>query len=182
MKLILRSAFATALLASATAMVPGVANAGVSIGIGVPAVIVAPYGPSYSPYDEQYYYEPIYVGGYWYHGPYRWRMHHGERVFFVDGRWRRNEWRGGAMPGSIEFRNGGFFRGGRNEGFGDAERINARFHPNHDVREDRRELNSDHGDMHQDRRDMREDRRDLNHDKNDGGHDGDRHDGDGDKN
>lgn len=184
MKLILRSAFATALLASATAMVPGAASAGVgvSIGIGVPAVIVSPYGPGYSAYDDQYYYEPIYVGGYWYHGPYRWRMHHGERVFFVDGRWRRNEWRGGAMPTSIEFRNGGFFRGGRNEGFGGAERINARFHSgNNGVREDRRELNSDHGDMHEDRRDMREDRRDLNHDKNDGGHDGDRHDGDGDK-
>lgn len=182
MKLILRSALATALLASATAMVPGVATAGVTIGIGVPAVIVSPYGPGYSPYDEQYYYEPIYFDGYWYHGPYRWRMHHGERVFFVDGRWRRNEWRGGPMPTSIEFRNGGVWRGGRYEGFGDAERINARFHSGNDMRQDRRELNSDRNEMRDDRGNVREDRRDVRHDRNDGGHEGDRHDGDGDKN
>jgi hypothetical protein len=185
MKLILRSALATALLAGATALVPGAASAGVnvSVGIGVP-------GPAplvvVSPYDEQYYYEPIYIGGYWYHGPYRWRMRHGERVFFVDGRWRRNEWSGGPMPLSIEFRNGGTFRGGRYEGFGDADRINARFHSgNNDMHEDRRELKTDKVDLKNDHGDVREDRKDLRHDRKDDGHDGDRRDGDrhdGDKN
>jgi hypothetical protein len=174
MKSIFKSAIVVAAMASATALVPGAATAGVTIGIGLPAVVVAP-SPGYVPYDEQYYYEPIYISGSWYHGPYRWRMRGGERVFFVDGRWQRNEWREGRIPASIVFRNGGELRGGRYEGFEGAERINARFHPgNSDVREDRRELSGDKADMRQDRGDVREDRKDLHSDRRDAGHDGDK--------
>ena len=89
MKSLLRSTIVVGAMASAAALAPSVANAGVSIGIGVPAVIVGT-GPGYVAYDEQYYYDPIYISGAWYHGPYRWRMWHGERMFFVNGRWHRN--------------------------------------------------------------------------------------------
>src|SRR6185312_6328361 len=157
-KMILKTAVAAAALCSATALIPtsAVAGVNVSVGIGLPGVV---YGPGYTAYDDEYYYEPIYIGGAWYHGPYRWHMRHGERMFFVDGRWRRDEWRG-VRPNSIMFRNGGSFRDGRNIGFRDADRINARFRPGNDVRADKRELKDD-------RREMREDKRDLHDDRDD---------------
>jgi len=167
MKMILKSAVAMAAFASAAAFIPSTAQAvGVTIGIGVPSV----YGPGYSPYEGEYYYDPIFIGGGWYHGPYRWRMERGERVFFVNGGWHRNEWRGGAMPNSIMFRNGGAFRNGRNEGFGDATRINARFRSGNGngIRDDRRDLKSDRREMRDDRKDVRQDRRDIRDDRHDG--------------
>lgn len=171
MKTMLKSAFALAALAGASTFIPNSALAGVnvSVGIGVPGPIYAsPYGPDYSPYEGSYYYDPIYIGGFWYHGPYRWQMRGGERMFFVNGRWHRNEWRGGAVPNIIMFHNGGSFRDGHNIGFGNAERINARFHPNNNgVREDRRELNGDRKEMQEDRRDLRDDKRDKRDDKHD---------------
>ena len=172
MKSLLRSSLVVGAMAGAAALAPGVATAGVTIGIGVPAVIVGT-GPGYVAYDDQYYYDPIYISGAWYHGPYRWQMRGGERVFFVNGRWHRNEWREGRVPESIVFRNGGSFRDGRYNGFDGAERINARFHVNgHDMREDRRDMNNDKADMQHDRNDMRQDRED----KNDARHnDGDSH-------
>ena len=176
MKSLIRSAVVVAAMAGASALAVGSATAGVSIGIGVPAVIVGA-SPGYVAYDEQYYYDPIYISGAWYHGPYRWRMRGGERVFFVDGQWRRNEWREGRVPASIVFRNGGSFREGRYEGFDGAERINARFRVNgNDMREERRDLHNDRIDVRQDRRDMREDRRDNREDNGDARHnDGDTH-------
>ncbi len=158
MKSLFRSALVVGAMASAAALALGVANAGVSIGIGVPAVIIGA-SPGYVAYDEQYYYDPIYISGAWYHGPYRWRMSGGERMFFVNGRWHRNEWREGRVPQSIVFRNGGSFRDGRYSGFGSAERINARFHVNgRDMREDRRDLNNDRRELSNDRSDMQHDR------------------------
>lgn len=162
MKMIFKTAITIAVLSGATALIPSSALAGgvgVSIGIGVPSA----YGPGYSPYEGEYYYDPIYIGGGWYHGPYRWRMERGERVFFVNGGWHRNEWRGGAMPNTIMFRNGGSFRGGRNEGFGDATRINARFRSGNGIHDDRRDLKSDRRDVKQDRREIRDDKREHRH-------------------
>ena len=162
MKSILRSTFIVGTMVSAAALLPTFATAGVSVGIGVgvPAVVVGAT-PGYVAYDEQYYYDPIYISGAWYHGPYRWRMSGGERMFFVNGRWHRNEWREGRVPQSIVFRNGGSFRDGRYDGFDGAERINARFHVNgHDMREDHRDLNNDKAEMQHDRNDMRQDRED----------------------
>jgi hypothetical protein len=162
MKTLFRSALVVGALAGAAALAPDVASAGVSIGIGVPAVVVGA-SPGYVAYDDQYYYDPIYISGAWYHGPYRWRMRGGERVFFVNGRWHRNEWRGGRVPEAIVFHNGGSFRDGRYDGFDGAERINARFHVSgHDMREDRRDINNDKADMQHDRNDMRQDRDDKN--------------------
>lgn len=166
MKMILKTAIAVAALSGASALVPNAAMAGVDVhvGIGIPGVAVG-IGPGYSPYDDEYYYEPIYFGGAWYHGPYRWRMNHGERMFYVNGGWRRDEWRG-ARPNNIMFRNGGSFRNGRNFGFGDADRINARYHSGKsDVRDDKREIKDDRQEMHEDRRDLRDDRKDRRDDK-----------------
>jgi hypothetical protein len=141
MKMIYRTALMAATIAGATAFAPTIASAqiGITLGIGGPGPVFAPdyapcgpgYGPcgdGYNPYEGEYYYDPIFFDGSWYHGPYRWRMSGGERVYWIDGGWRRNEWRGGAYPGSITFHNGGYYRGGRYDGFDDAGRINARFH------------------------------------------------------
>jgi len=126
MKMNFTSTLAAALLAGATTVLATSATAGVdvSVSIGAPAVVVAPV---YSPYEGEFYYDPIYFGGAWYHGPYRWRMVHGVRVFWVNGGWHRNEWHGRPVPVSLVFRNGGYWRGGRYEGFREAGRINARF-------------------------------------------------------
>lgn len=135
MKMILKSALATAAMAGVAIMIPGVASAaavGVSIGIAVPApvLVVSPYGADYVAYDEQYYYDPIYISGAWYHGPYQWRMRHGKRQFLVNGRWRHNEWHDNSFPTTIVFRNGGRYGAGRYDGFEGSDRINARFHSN----------------------------------------------------
>jgi hypothetical protein len=175
MKMILKSALAAAALAGAATLIPAAATAcvAVTLGVGVPgaAVYVSPYGVGYLPYDDDYYYDPVYISGAWYHGPYRWQMRHGERMFFVNGRWHRNEWRGGAMPNTIMFRNGGSFRDGRNNGFSSAERINARFRSNDaDVHSDRRELKDDRKEMRDDHRDLRDDKRDDRQDAKQGDH------------
>ena len=179
MKTLLKSAFAAAVLLGSTATLTQPANAGVgvSIGIGIPGPgygYVSPYGagyvgPGYVAYDDSYYYDPIYIGGAWYHGPYRWQMRHGVRMFYVNGGWHRNEWRGGPMPATIMFRNGGSFRDGRNIGFGDAERINARFRPanNAGMRADQREIRSDRQNMRQDQRALKNDRQERREDSRD---------------
>lgn len=189
MRMILKSALAVAAMAGATTLVPTMATAGVAIGIGVPVAApygyppygyapygagYAPYGAGYASYDDPYYYAPIFISGSWYHGPYRWRMWQGERMFFVNGRWHRNEWRGGPRPASFAFRNGGYFRDGRYEGFGGAERINARFRSgNSDMREDRRDLDNERSGVRDDRGDMRQDQRDRRDDIPGVGHDRD---------
>jgi hypothetical protein len=167
MKMILKSALMAATIAGATAFFPTLASAqiGITLGIGGPGPIIAPvyapcgpgYGPcgeGYNPYEGEYYYDPIFFDGSWYHGPYRWRMRDGVRVFWIDGGWHRNEWSGGAYPGSITFRNGGYYRGGRFEGFNDADRINARFPArNAPTRDARPEAAGDRGSMNRDHQD-----------------------------
>lgn len=163
MKMIFKSALAAIAVAGATAFIPTVASAGGGVAIGVtvpvPVIVVAP-GSGYSPYDEQYYYDPIFIGGSWYHGPHRWKMRDGHRVYFLNGRWHRNAWHGRAYPATMTFRNGGHYRAGQHHGYRDADRINARFHQNRaDRRDDRRD----------DRQDRREDRQeDRQNDRHDG--------------
>jgi hypothetical protein len=153
MKVIFQTAFAAVLLAGAATALPTFATAGVdvSVNIGAPGVV---YAPGYSPYEGEFYYDPIYFDGAWYHGPYRWRMVHGARVFWVNGGWHRNEWRGRPLPASLVFRNGGYWRGGRYEGFRGADRINVRFVSGRGM------ARADHADMKSDReRRMRPDHR-----------------------
>jgi len=173
MKTLLKSAFAAAVLLSTTACVTQTANAGVSVGVTLGGPYISPYGPGYVAYDDDYYYDPIYISGAWYHGPYLWQMRHGERMFYVNGRWHRNEWRNNSLPSTIVFRNGGSFRDGHNIGFSNAERINARFRPgNGEIRNDRQDIRSDRQDLHEDQRELKDDRRDRRddrHDENDRG-------------
>ena len=159
MKMILKSAIAAA--AMTAAMVPGLASAqvgvsvgigGVGVGVGVGAPVFdsgvygpcgpgyAPCGAEYNPYDGDNYYDPIYYGGAWYHGPYRWQMRDGQREFYVNGGWHRNEWAGGAYPASMTFSNGGYYRGGRYDGWDGANGINSRFHAdNRPMRDERQD-------------------------------------------
>jgi len=58
----------------------------------------------YSVYDE-----PVYWGGYWYRGPIYYRWYGGERLFWLNGGWRRNEWRG-ARP-SVRWTDRGGWQG-----------------------------------------------------------------------
>jgi len=169
MKMFFKSTLAAALLAGAAIVVPTFATAGVdfSVSVGVPALVYAP-GPGYSPYEGEFYYDPIYFDGAWYHGPYRWRMRRGVRMFWVDGGWHPNEWRGRRIPGYLTFRNGGYYRSGRYEGFEAADRINARF------TSDRRMMHTDHSDMRIGRGDMRQDRRDKPYPVRDDAHRNDR--------
>ena len=161
MNMIMKSSLVAVLLAGAAAMVPTAGIAGVDVSVGIGAPVYAP-GPGYSPYDGQVYYDPIYFGGAWYHGPYRWRVVHGQRVFWVDGGWHRNEWRGRRIPASLTFRNGGYFRSGRYDGFEDADRINTRFNAGRDVEHgDRADMRSDRGDQMQDRREGPHDSGDM---------------------
>ena len=86
-------------------------------------------------------------------------MIHGVRVFWVDGRWHRNQWHG-PIPVSLEFRNGGYWHGGRYAGFREAERINARFvaarHMEHaEHAEERAEHHAEHDQMKFDREEMK---------------------------
>jgi len=168
MKILLKSAFAAAVLLGTTATITQPASAGVTVGITLPGAYVSPYGPGYVAYDDDYYYDPIYIGGAWYHGPYRWQMRHGERMFYVNGRWHRNEWRNGPLPGRITFRNGGSFHDGRNFGWSGADRINARFHTgNREMRNDRQDVRSDHREIRQDTRDLKDDRQERRDDRRD---------------
>jgi hypothetical protein len=98
-------------------------------------------------------------------------MENGQRVFYVNGGWHRNQWTGGAYPASITFQNGGYYRGGRYDGFGDSARINARFHPSNAPTQGARPYaRPDSGQMNQDRQDRRDDRNDAPHDRADGPH------------
>jgi hypothetical protein len=168
MKMILKSTIAAA--AFAAAMVPGLAFAqvgvsvgiggvgvGVGVGVGAPVFDQAGYGPcgpgyapcgaEYNPYDGDNYYDPIYYGGSWYHGPYRWQMRDGQREFYVNGGWHRNEWTGGAYPASMTFSNGGYYRGGRYDGWDGSDRINSRYHAaNRPMRDERHDDAHDGGD------------------------------------
>ena len=50
------------------------------------------YPPDYCRY--QVWYEPVYVGGLWYNGPIYYRNYSGLNWFWLNGGWRRDEWRG----------------------------------------------------------------------------------------
>jgi hypothetical protein len=53
-----------------------------------------PWGlpPDYCDYPV--YFEPVFVDGYWYRGPIYYRWQGGERLFWLNGGWRRDQWRG----------------------------------------------------------------------------------------
>jgi len=78
-----------------------------------------PWGlpPDYCEYPV--YFEPIYVGGSWYRGPVYYRWYGGDRMFWINGRWRRDEWRGPRPQIRWTDRGGWHARGGwGNNGWG----------------------------------------------------------------
>ena len=58
------------------------------------------YPPDYCSY--QTWNQPVYYGGLWYSGPVYYRNYGGANLFWLNGGWRRDEWRG-ARPGSIDW-------------------------------------------------------------------------------
>lgn len=119
------------MMAGTTVATTTPADARVFVGIGIGPGFYGPgfYGPGYYPgrycdpysyhYDPyrcdgggfygDYYYDPIFFSGYWYRGPFRYRYWHGDRWFWVNHGWHRNEWRG-SRPSHITF-HGGWYGG-----------------------------------------------------------------------
>lgn len=58
------------------------------------------YPPDYCNYNV--WYEPVYFGGLWYSGPIYYRDFGGERMFWLNGDWHRDEWRG-SRPAHIDW-------------------------------------------------------------------------------
>lgn len=71
------------------------------------------YPPDYCNYNV--WYEPIYIGGLWYSGPIYYRDFGGERRFWLNGGWHRDEWRG-ARPGRIDWSRNMRWTGGPERG------------------------------------------------------------------
>jgi hypothetical protein len=90
--------------------------------------VAPPWGlpPDYCEYPV--YYEPVYWGGSWYRGPIYYRWYGGERLYWLNGGWRRDSWRG-PRP-SIRWTDRGGWHGGHawggrfdgNRGWGDGHR------------------------------------------------------------
>jgi hypothetical protein len=109
MRQLAKTALVAAMLGTAIVGAIPSAQAGVNLSIGVnnrprSAFWYGPPGPCSG---HQYYYgapmrncgyshwnQPIFVGGYWYHGPFYYHYRHGEPWYWWRGQWRRNEWRG----------------------------------------------------------------------------------------
>ena len=104
MKTIAKLALGALMLAGAATTVSEPAAAGVSVGIGIgipgPAYYPGYYGPRrvcdpysrwYDPYycgaADAYYDGPVFIGGGWYNGPFRWRYWGGQRQFWWNGGW-----------------------------------------------------------------------------------------------
>jgi hypothetical protein len=124
MKKIAMAAMGALMAAGVTAATTAPAEARVTIGIGIggpgygygggyyPPSFCDPYSYNYNPYrcdrwryGRDYYYDPIYFGGVWYRGPFRYRDYGGRREFFVRGGWHRNEW-SGPRPSHYGFHDG----------------------------------------------------------------------------
>jgi hypothetical protein len=74
-----------------------------------------PWGlpPDYCDYPV--YFEPVFIGGIWYRGPIYYRWNHGQRLFWLHGGWRADEWHG-ARPSIVWRELGGWNHGFRRRG------------------------------------------------------------------
>lgn len=125
MKKLAMAALGALMMAGTTAATTAPAEARVVVGFGIggpdyyPDRVCDPYSRYYDPYrcdDEDdyysdYYYDPIFFGGEWYRGPFRYRSYHGYREYYVHGGWHRNEWRGGSR-GHVSYHDGWHGNGG----------------------------------------------------------------------
>jgi hypothetical protein len=131
-------AFAMLVIALLGATLPASAyvDAGISFGFAGPGYAFdpcdyydyydqpPPWGlpPDYCEYPV--YSEPVFYGGFWYRGPIYYRWYRGQRVFWLNGGWHADAWRGGARPG-IDWQS----RGGWNSGFRPGMRPGPGFRP-----------------------------------------------------
>jgi len=111
-------------VSAVAAPVPAYADAGISFGFMGPGATFDPC--DYYDYYNQpppwglpadycaypVYFEPVYYNGFWYRGPIYYRWYRGQRVFWLNGGWHANGWRG-APPPRVAWQN----RGGWNNGF-----------------------------------------------------------------
>lgn len=128
MKNIAKLALGAALLAgtalTATIATTAPAAARVSIGIGIGAPIYPGYYPPGPCYDYDYYYngdcgypvyyDPVYIGGYWYSGPHYYRYYNGRPWVWNRGHWYasyRGGWSGHSGHGG-SWGHGGSHHGG----------------------------------------------------------------------
>jgi len=110
--------------ATLSMMAPASAYPGISFGFGGPGYAFAdpcdyydtydappPWGlpPDYCDYPV--FFEPVFFGGTWYRGPIYYRWTHGQRLYWLNGGWRADQWHG-ARP-AITWED----RGGWNHGF-----------------------------------------------------------------
>ncbi len=74
--------------------------------------VAPPWGlpPDYCGYPV--YFDPVYWGGSWYRGPIYYRWYGGQRLYWLNGGWRRDEWRGGRPSIRWTDRGGWHGRGG----------------------------------------------------------------------
>ncbi|MDE2133731.1 MAG: hypothetical protein KGM97_08855 [Alphaproteobacteria bacterium] len=126
-------AMSALMLAGASMLTATPASAQVDVGISFG------YGPGFVPYsdpcayydyydepppwglppdycDYPVYFEPVFWGGEWYRGPIYSRWYGGERLFWLNGGWRHDEWRG-SRP-EIRWEDRGGWGHGRNWGRG----------------------------------------------------------------
>src|SRR5580704_4917619 len=119
-------ALGAAAIGAIAASAPAQAGVHVSVGVGIPlpGVWYGPPGPcagyNYTygaPWDNcgyDYYADPVYIGGVWYHGPFYSRYWHGRQWFWWHGGWRANEWRGDpfAWRAGVRWGDGAYWRNG----------------------------------------------------------------------
>lgn len=133
MKFLAKALLGAAMLAGASVAFAAPASAtvdvGVSFGLDGPGYGFDPCD-YYDYYDEPppwglpddycdypVYFEPVFFDGYWYRGPIYYRWTHGRRVFWLNGSWREDGWRG-PRPGRIAWNNRGTHVRGFRPGIG----------------------------------------------------------------
>jgi hypothetical protein len=121
-------ALSALMFAGATAffVAPASAGVGISFGFGGPGYVTfsdpcdyydyydgpPPWGLPADYCDYPVYFEPVYYDGIWYRGPIYYRWYGGQRLFWLNGNWRRDEWRGGLPDIRWEDRGGWGHRDG----------------------------------------------------------------------
>lgn len=76
-----------------------------------------PWGLPQDYCDYPVYFEPVFFDGYWYRGPIFYRWTHGRRLFWINGGWRADSWRG-PRPARITWNNHGAHLRGFRPGIG----------------------------------------------------------------
>ncbi|HWA88884.1 MAG TPA: hypothetical protein VG889_02540 [Rhizomicrobium sp.] len=131
MKILAKAALGALMLAGASVTSPAAAQVdfGISFGLDEPIYGFEPCD-YYDYYDEAppwglpddycdypVWFEPVFFGGNWYRGPIYYRWTHGRRVFWLNGGWREDAWRG-PRPAHIAWRDRGAHVRGLRPGIG----------------------------------------------------------------